>query len=75
LRELVAYRWSEVWELLDDFAVDSVSQLNKTRETGKKTNRTKATTSSAEGLLESPRNSMSAWTTFAATSENLTANT
>lgn len=37
------------------------------------THRTNAITSTAAGLLESPKNSMSTWTTFAATSENLIA--
>ena len=50
-------------------AMDVVTQ------TKQKTNRTNATTSNAEGLFESPRNSINAWTTLAATSENLTART
>jgi hypothetical protein len=39
------------------------------------TYRTNETTSKAEGLLESPRNSIRACTTLAATSENLIAMT
>lgn len=39
------------------------------------THLTKATTSSADGLLESPRKSINACTTLAATSENFTAQT
>lgn len=64
---------TEVRELLDDLTKYLQDQYGFKVNDGKKSYRTNATTSRAEGLLESPRNSMRAWTTLAATSENLIA--
>jgi hypothetical protein len=51
----------------------SLNSLNFIRLNDNIAHRTNAITSTAAGLLESPKNSMSTWTTFAATSENLIA--